>query len=144
MISLGLSESVSFPSMHAMISRWSLPEERSRMSGVIYAGMSVGTVVSMPLSGEMKQQKSRSFSCVHFLYALGFHGLSCHLRQPRVGGSLLLHGRGWAGLVSGVGNPGIRHTGAIAVHAQGGDGAHCGAAGPTSARNGGKDTPLGA
>ncbi len=47
----GLFEGVTFPSMHAMLSRWAPPLERTTLSGLIYCGASMGTVVAMPIAG---------------------------------------------------------------------------------------------
>ncbi|XP_040570382.1 sialin [Lepeophtheirus salmonis] len=47
----GLSEGVTFPAMHAMLSQWAPPLERSRMSAFTYTGAQLGTVISEPLSG---------------------------------------------------------------------------------------------
>ncbi|KAJ9590663.1 hypothetical protein L9F63_016291, partial [Diploptera punctata] len=47
----GLSEGVTFPSMHVMLAHWIPPLERSKFASYVYAGANFGTVVSMPLSG---------------------------------------------------------------------------------------------
>lgn len=47
----GLGEGVTYPSMHAMLSKWAPPLERSKMVTSVYAGAQVGTVIGMPLSG---------------------------------------------------------------------------------------------
>ena len=47
----GIVEGVTFPSMHALLSRWIPPLERSRAVTFIYAGVQLGTVIAMPLSG---------------------------------------------------------------------------------------------
>ena len=47
----GLGEGVTFPAMHAMLSKWAPPNERSGLSGWVYSGASLGTVLSMPTSG---------------------------------------------------------------------------------------------
>uniref|UniRef100_A0A336MCZ8 CSON015207 protein n=1 Tax=Culicoides sonorensis TaxID=179676 RepID=A0A336MCZ8_CULSO len=47
----GMGEGVTFPSMHAMLSRWIPPLERSRFAAYVYAGANFGTIVSLPLSG---------------------------------------------------------------------------------------------
>jgi len=49
----GLGEGVTFPAMHAMLSKWAPPNERSRLAGWVYCGASLGTVLSMPASGYM-------------------------------------------------------------------------------------------
>lgn len=52
----GLGEGVTFPAMHAMLSRWSPPNERSKMSASVYTGSALGTVISLPLSGYLADQ----------------------------------------------------------------------------------------
>jgi len=47
----GLGEGVTFPTMQAMLARWSTPQERSRFSSFTYAGCAFGTIISMPASG---------------------------------------------------------------------------------------------
>lgn len=49
----GLGEGVTFPAMHAMLSKWAPPNERSSLSAWTYSGATLGTVVSMPASGYM-------------------------------------------------------------------------------------------
>lgn len=47
----GISEGVTFPSMHAMLARWVPKNERSRFAAVVYNGANFGTVISIPLTG---------------------------------------------------------------------------------------------
>lgn len=47
----GMGEGVTFPSMHAMLSKWVPPLERSRFAAYVYAGANFGTIISLPLSG---------------------------------------------------------------------------------------------
>jgi len=47
----GVGEGVTFPSMHALLSSWIPPIERSRAVSFVYAGAQLGTVIGMPLSG---------------------------------------------------------------------------------------------
>jgi len=47
----GIGEGVTFPSMHALLSCWIPPVERSRAVTFIYSGAQLGTVIAMPLSG---------------------------------------------------------------------------------------------
>ena len=47
----GLGEGVTFPVMHAMLSEWAPPLERSKLATFIYAGTMMGTVVSLPITG---------------------------------------------------------------------------------------------
>ncbi|KAK3885844.1 hypothetical protein Pcinc_009971 [Petrolisthes cinctipes] len=51
----GLGEGVTFPAMHSMMARWIPPLERSKTSGIVYAGAQFGTVVSLPISGLLCQ-----------------------------------------------------------------------------------------
>ena len=50
---LGLGEGVTFPVMHAMLAEWSPPLERSRLSTYVYSGATIGTVLSMSVTGEI-------------------------------------------------------------------------------------------
>lgn len=47
----GLGEGVTFPAMHAMLAKWSPPNERSKMGSRVYSGAQFGTVISLPISG---------------------------------------------------------------------------------------------
>jgi len=49
----GLGEGVTFPVMHAMLAEWSPPLERSRLSTYVYSGATIGTVISMSVTGEI-------------------------------------------------------------------------------------------
>ena len=52
-IGQGLAEGVVFPCMNAMISRWMPKMERSRGSTIIFTGAQIGTVVTLPLAGQL-------------------------------------------------------------------------------------------
>ncbi|XP_067047190.1 sialin-like [Acropora muricata] len=47
----GLGEGVTFPAMHAMWSSWAPPLERSKLITFSYAGLQLGTIIGMPLTG---------------------------------------------------------------------------------------------
>jgi len=47
----GIGGGVTFPAMHVMLANWAPPTERSTMSALVYAGTSLGTVMSMLLAG---------------------------------------------------------------------------------------------
>jgi len=47
----GLGEGVTFPVMHAMLAKWAPPLELSKMATFIYTGSTLGTIVSLPLTG---------------------------------------------------------------------------------------------
>ncbi|XP_062319477.1 sialin [Osmerus eperlanus] len=49
----GIGEGVTFPAMHAMWSSWAPPMERSRLLTISYTGAQLGTVIALPLSGEI-------------------------------------------------------------------------------------------
>ncbi|KAF4524837.1 hypothetical protein B566_EDAN014320 [Ephemera danica] len=51
----GLFEGVTYPSIHAVWSRWAPPLERSRLVTIAFSGSYFGTVVSLPLSGFLAQ-----------------------------------------------------------------------------------------
>jgi len=52
----GMGEGVTFPVMHSMLAEWSPPLERSRMSTYVYSGATIGTVISMAVTGEICNQ----------------------------------------------------------------------------------------
>jgi len=47
----GLGEGVMLPALHALIARWSAPQYRSVVVGVIFDGTDAGIIVGMPLAG---------------------------------------------------------------------------------------------
>ncbi|CAG0885884.1 unnamed protein product [Darwinula stevensoni] len=49
----GFGGGVTLPATHVLLAHWSPPVERSTLSAIVYAGMSLGTVISLPLSGIM-------------------------------------------------------------------------------------------
>uniref|UniRef100_A0A6Q2Y8U4 Sialin n=1 Tax=Esox lucius TaxID=8010 RepID=A0A6Q2Y8U4_ESOLU len=49
----GIGEGVTFPAMHAMWASWAPPLERSRLLTIAYTGAQLGTVVALPLSGQI-------------------------------------------------------------------------------------------
>ncbi|XP_074641328.1 LOW QUALITY PROTEIN: uncharacterized protein LOC141899073 [Tubulanus polymorphus] len=48
---VGLGEGVAFPAMNSIWAAWAPPLERSRLTSSSYAGMQIGTVVTLALSG---------------------------------------------------------------------------------------------
>ncbi|CAL8258872.1 unnamed protein product [Lota lota] len=49
----GIGEGVTFPSMYAMWAAWAPPLERSRLLTISFTGAQLGTVIALPLSGEI-------------------------------------------------------------------------------------------
>ncbi|XP_038222637.1 sialin [Zerene cesonia] len=47
----GVGGGVTFPAMHVLLSKWAPPAERSVMAALVYAGTSLGTVISMLMAG---------------------------------------------------------------------------------------------
>ena len=47
----GIGEGVTFPAMHGVWARWAPPSERTKLTTLSYSGASMGTIISMPLSG---------------------------------------------------------------------------------------------
>ncbi|CAH0720449.1 unnamed protein product, partial [Brenthis ino] len=47
----GIGGGVTFPAMHVLLSKWAPPAERSVMAALVYAGTSLGTVISMLTAG---------------------------------------------------------------------------------------------
>ncbi|XP_071452001.1 putative inorganic phosphate cotransporter isoform X2 [Hetaerina americana] len=52
----GVGGGVTLPALHVMIARWTPPQERSRVSAIVYAGTALGTVISITLSGVLAGQ----------------------------------------------------------------------------------------
>lgn len=50
-IIMGIAGGVTLPGMHVLVARWAPPQERSKISSAVYAGMTLGTLVCMPFSG---------------------------------------------------------------------------------------------
>uniref|UniRef100_A0A3P9H8S6 Sialin n=1 Tax=Oryzias latipes TaxID=8090 RepID=A0A3P9H8S6_ORYLA len=49
----GIGEGVSFPAMYTMWAAWAPPLERSRLLTISYLGAQLGTVISLPVSGQI-------------------------------------------------------------------------------------------
>ncbi|KAF6725584.1 Sialin [Oryzias melastigma] len=49
----GVGEGVSFPAMYTMWAAWAPPMERSRLLTISYLGAQLGTVISLPVSGQI-------------------------------------------------------------------------------------------
>ncbi|XP_068597753.1 sialin-like [Brachionichthys hirsutus] len=49
----GIGEGVTYPAMYTMWASWAPPLERSRLFSITYIGAQLGTVVALPLSGEI-------------------------------------------------------------------------------------------
>ncbi|XP_014223623.1 sialin [Trichogramma pretiosum] len=47
----GITEGVTYPSMHTMLAHWIPPCERSKFAALVYAGANFGTVISLPVAG---------------------------------------------------------------------------------------------
>ncbi|XP_028173307.1 putative inorganic phosphate cotransporter [Ostrinia furnacalis] len=47
----GLSQACILPSFHTILGKWAPLEERGRLSGIIYGGQALGTVLGLPLTG---------------------------------------------------------------------------------------------
>ena len=66
----GLGEGMTYPAMHAMMSRWVPLNERSKFVTLISSGAQFGTVISMPISGLMAAKIGWQ-SVFYFFGALG-------------------------------------------------------------------------
>lgn len=62
----GLFQGVSFPCMHALWARWAPPSERSRMVMLSFAGVFLGTIIAMPMSGVLA--KTWSWESVFYVF----------------------------------------------------------------------------
>ena len=66
----GLGEGMTYPAMHAMISKWVPLNERSKFLSLIFSGAQFGTVISLPISGLMAD-KINWQSVFYFFGVLG-------------------------------------------------------------------------
>lgn len=58
--------------MHALLSKWSPPLERSRLSSFVYSGAYVGTVIAFPISGVVSSNPKLGWPVIFYLFgALG-------------------------------------------------------------------------
>nr|XP_019539847.2 sialin-like [Aedes albopictus] len=71
----GVFQGVTFPCMHAIWSRWAPPSERSRMVLFSFAGVFVGTILGMLLSGVM----SKSWNWESVFYFFGAIGCAWYV-----------------------------------------------------------------
>ncbi|XP_052743563.1 sialin [Bicyclus anynana] len=67
----GIGGGVTFPAMHVLLSKWAPPAERSVMAALVYAGTSLGTVISMLMAGVL----TANLGWESVFYVMG--GLSC-------------------------------------------------------------------
>ncbi|XP_041982184.1 sialin isoform X2 [Aricia agestis] len=67
----GIGGGVTFPAMHVLLSKWAPPAERSVMAALVYAGTSLGTVISMLMAGGL----TVAAGWASVFYVMG--GLSC-------------------------------------------------------------------
>ncbi|CAB4053966.1 SLC17A5 [Lepeophtheirus salmonis] len=67
----GLAERVTFPVMHALISKWIHKNERSKLGTIIWTGANFGTIISLPISGLL----SNSFGWPWAFYSFGIIGI---------------------------------------------------------------------
>lgn len=67
----GICEGVTFPSLHAIWSKWAPPLERSRLNSVAFGGSYVGTVTMMPVCGFLAEK----FGWQSVFYVTG--GIGC-------------------------------------------------------------------
>ncbi|KAJ0174786.1 hypothetical protein K1T71_009894 [Dendrolimus kikuchii] len=67
----GIGGGVTFPAMHVLLSKWAPPAERSVMAALVYAGTSLGTVISMLMAGVL----TATVGWESVFYVMG--GLSC-------------------------------------------------------------------
>ena len=52
----GLGEGVTFPAVMVILSKWTPPSERSRMTSFNFAGIMFGTVVSLSVTGALCEE----------------------------------------------------------------------------------------
>lgn len=66
----GLFEGLTFPCIHDLWVYWAPIPERSRMASIAYAGMLVGTVISMPISAVLAT--SLGWESIFYVFGLAF------------------------------------------------------------------------
>ncbi|KAL3886715.1 hypothetical protein ACJMK2_026693 [Sinanodonta woodiana] len=54
----GFFEGVTYPSIHAIWSKWAPPQERTKLATFAFSGSYVGTVISLPLSGALADSRA--------------------------------------------------------------------------------------
>ena len=59
-ILMGLFESVTYPSLMALLSQWSPPKERGRIVALTFSGAQIGTAIAFPLAAYIASQKHPS------------------------------------------------------------------------------------
>ncbi|CAG9786470.1 unnamed protein product [Diatraea saccharalis] len=52
---MGLTQACLFPATHTLLGQWFPPSERTSISGFVYGGVQVGTIIAMPLSGVLAE-----------------------------------------------------------------------------------------
>lgn len=67
----GVFEGVTYPCVHAILSKWAPPLERSRLATIAFSGSYVGTVFSMPVSAALAE----SFGWPSIFYFFGALGV---------------------------------------------------------------------
>ncbi|CAH2092714.1 unnamed protein product [Euphydryas editha] len=67
----GIGGGVTFPAMHVLLSKWAPPSERGVLAALVYAGTSLGTVISMLMAGVL----TSTLGWESVFYVMG--GLSC-------------------------------------------------------------------
>jgi len=55
---MGIGGGVTLPGMHVLIAKWAPPAERSTIASTVYAGMTLGTLVTLPMSGVLASMVS--------------------------------------------------------------------------------------
>ncbi|KAM3956521.1 LOW QUALITY PROTEIN: putative inorganic phosphate cotransporter [Aphomia sociella] len=50
-ITMGLTQACLFPASHTLLGQWLPPNEQTSYTGIVYGGVQIGTILSMPLSG---------------------------------------------------------------------------------------------
>jgi len=55
---MGIGGGVTLPAMHVLVAKWAPPNERSKIASTVYAGMTLGTLCSLPFSGVLAAEIS--------------------------------------------------------------------------------------
>ncbi|KOB52025.1 Sodium-dependent phosphate transporter, partial [Operophtera brumata] len=52
---MGLTQACLFPASHTLLGRWLPASERTALTGLVYGGSHIGTIISMPVSGVLAE-----------------------------------------------------------------------------------------
>ncbi|XP_053609835.1 uncharacterized protein LOC128674879 [Plodia interpunctella] len=54
-VMMGLTQACLFPGSHTLLGQWLPPKEQTSFTGVVYGGVQIGTILTMPISGFLSE-----------------------------------------------------------------------------------------